>query len=216
MRAAEDLEYISIDSDFFDALLTWDQTGHYEALDLSVSNVDGPADWMTMLLQTKAFQRIPPANIQTIFMRMQRIDHRAGDIVIRQGSEGDYFYVIVSGKCIVRRETPLSKEGITLAELGPGNGFGEEDDEEGDGDNRPNVVDVKRCRKELIEVNRTSSERHVEEQEIGIASRGIQDTIKDWSDDQGDQTFSERDKREQHDTERQPPSRRPDVTKEPS
>jgi CRP-like cAMP-binding protein len=126
VRAAEDIEYISIDSDFFDALLTWDQTGYYEALDLSASNVEGPADWMTMLLQTKAFQRIPPANIQTIFMRMQRIECRAGDIIIRQGSEGDYFYVIVSGRCIVRRETPLNKEGIRLGELGPGNCFGEE------------------------------------------------------------------------------------------
>lgn len=126
VRAAEDIQYISIDSDFFDALLTWDQTGYYEALDLSASNVEGPADWMTTLLQTKAFQRIPADNIQKIFMRMQRIECRAGDIVIRQGSEGDYFYVIVSGQCIVRRESPLSTEGITLAELGPGNTFGEE------------------------------------------------------------------------------------------
>ena len=50
---------------------------------------------MTTLLQTKAFHRIPPANIQAIFMRMQRINYRAGDVVIKQGTEGDYFYVVV-------------------------------------------------------------------------------------------------------------------------
>ena len=71
-------------------------------------------------------QRIPPANIQAIFMRMQRVAYRAGDVVIRQGDEGDYFYAIVSGKCVVTRETPLNKDGIKLAELGVGDTFGEE------------------------------------------------------------------------------------------
>ena len=49
-----------------------------------------------------------------------------GDIIIKQGDEGDYFYVIVKGKCLVTRETPLNKEGIKLAELGMGDTFGEE------------------------------------------------------------------------------------------
>jgi CRP-like cAMP-binding protein len=125
-RAAEDIQYISIDSDFFDALLAWDQTGYYEALDLSTSSIEGPSDWMTTLLQTKAFQRMPAATIQTIFMRMQRIECKAGEIIIQQGTEGDYFYVIASGRCVVRRETALNKNGIQLAELGPGNSVGEE------------------------------------------------------------------------------------------
>ena len=47
-------------------------------------------------------------------------------MVIKQGDEGDYFYIIVSGKCAVTRETPLSREGIKLAELGVGDTFGEE------------------------------------------------------------------------------------------
>jgi len=47
-------------------------------------------------------------------------------VVIKQGDEGDYFYIIVSGKCAVTRETPLSREGIKLAELGVGDTFGEE------------------------------------------------------------------------------------------
>jgi rhodanese-related sulfurtransferase len=59
-------------------------------------------------------------------MRMQRINYRERDVVIKQGTEGDYFYVVVAGKCVVTRETPLNKEGIKLAELGPGDSFGEE------------------------------------------------------------------------------------------
>lgn len=125
-RAATDVEYIVIDSDLLDVLLTWDQTGQYEVAELNGESLGGEGDWMTTLLQTKAFHRIPPANIQAIFMRMQRIGYRAGDVVIKQGTEGDYFYVVISGKCVVTRETPLNKEGIKLAELGPGDSFGEE------------------------------------------------------------------------------------------
>ena len=125
-RSATDIEYISIDSDLLDVLLTWDQTGQYEVSELRGDTLDVTGDWMTTLLQTKAFHRIPPANIQAIFMRMQRINYRAGDVVIKQGTEGDYFYVVVAGRCVVTRETPLNKEGIKLAELGPGDSFGEE------------------------------------------------------------------------------------------
>jgi CRP-like cAMP-binding protein len=127
-RASTDIEFIMIDSDLLDVLITWDQTGSYEVEELSENKSGGNSggDWMTTLLQTKAFHRIPPANIQAIFMRMQRINCKAGDVVIKQGAEGDYFYVIVSGKCLVTRETPLNKEGLKLAELGAGDSFGEE------------------------------------------------------------------------------------------
>jgi len=120
------IEYVVIDSDLLDVLLTWDQTGQYEVAELSRDGLDVSGDWMTTLLQTKAFHRIPPANIQAIFMRMQRVNYRARDIVIKQGTEGDYFYVVVAGKCVVTRETPMNKEGLKLAELGAGESFGEE------------------------------------------------------------------------------------------
>src|ERR1700722_20234722 len=81
---------------------------------------------MRPLLQTKPFHPLPPANIQAIFMRLQRMPYRMGEVVIKQGDEGGYFYVIVNGRCVVTRETPLNKEGIKLAELGIGDTFGEE------------------------------------------------------------------------------------------
>ena len=83
-------------------------------------------DWMTLLLQSRAFHKIPPANLQAAFMRMQRMNYSAGDTVIRQGGEGDFFYAIVDGRCVVTRETPLNREGVKLAELGKGDTFGEE------------------------------------------------------------------------------------------
>jgi rhodanese-related sulfurtransferase len=125
-RAVDEISYLSIDSELLDVMITWDQTGTYEVAELQELGGGANDDWMTTLLQTKSFHRIPPANIQAIFLRMQRVPYKAGEVVIKQGDEGDYFYVIVNGKCTVTRETPLNKEGIKLAELGIGDTFGEE------------------------------------------------------------------------------------------
>ena len=123
--ATSSVDYVTIDSDLLDVMLTWDQTGSYEVSELR-SETGSNDDWMTTLLQTKAFHKIPPANIQAIFMRLQQVNYKAGDVVIKQGEEGDFFYVITRGKCVVTRETPLNKEGIRLAELAVGDTFGEE------------------------------------------------------------------------------------------
>lgn len=126
VRAVDEVEYISIDTDLLDVMLTWDQTGSYEVNELRADEPGEGDDWMTTLLSTKTFHRIPPANLQAIFMRMQQVPYSAGDIVVKQGDEGDYFYVITRGRCVVTRETPLNREGIKLAELGAGDTFGEE------------------------------------------------------------------------------------------
>ncbi len=126
-RALDDIEYVSIESDLLDVALTWDQTGTYEVAELQQHfDVQTGDDWMTILLKTKSFHRIPPANLQAIFQRLERVPYKAGEIVIRQGQEGDYFYVIVSGTCLVTRETPLNRTGLKLAELGVADTFGEE------------------------------------------------------------------------------------------
>jgi len=58
-RARDRVQYISIDSDLLDVMLTWDQTGSYEVSELQGQADDvGGDDWMTMLLQTKAFHKM--------------------------------------------------------------------------------------------------------------------------------------------------------------
>ncbi len=126
IRAVDRVEYVSVDTELLDVMLTWDQTGSYEVNELSSEDHGSSDDWMTTLLQTKAFHRIPPGNIQAIFMRMQQVHFHVGEVIIKQGDEGDYFYVITRGRCAVTRETPLNKEGIKLAELAVGDTFGEE------------------------------------------------------------------------------------------
>jgi CRP-like cAMP-binding protein len=128
VATSDKIEYLQIDSEFLDVAVTLDQTGAYKVLELNGLDENGPGadDWMTALLQTKAFHKIPPANIQAVFMRLQRVDYRAGDVVIKQGDVGDYFYVVVKGICSVARETPLNRDGVKLAEMKMGDTFGEE------------------------------------------------------------------------------------------
>lgn len=69
---------------------------------------------------------IAATNIQNIFARMQKYVVKADQKVVRQGGRGDYYYVIEQGYCEVTRQIPGSKREIYLADLKPGDAFGEE------------------------------------------------------------------------------------------
>lgn len=126
-RAKTQVVIIRVNSNMLDIMLTWDQTGSYsvEALE-ETDEDDDTTDWMTRILQTRAFHRIPPANIQAMFMRMEPVQYKPGDKVITQNDEGDYFYIIKEGRCLVTRATPANPKGVKLAALTSGDSFGEE------------------------------------------------------------------------------------------
>ncbi|MFQ5661032.1 MAG: cyclic nucleotide-binding domain-containing protein [Gammaproteobacteria bacterium] len=118
-----------IDSDLLDILLTWDQLSGIEVDEITVTEDEAEeaddGDWMTRILQSKAFLQVPPANIQAMFMRMQEVPVKAGEVIIEQGGDGDYYYIIKAGKCKVTRKSKTGSE-LTLATLGDGDAFGEE------------------------------------------------------------------------------------------
>jgi CRP-like cAMP-binding protein len=120
--ATSDVVIFKIEEDLIDTMLAWNQTGSFQVEEL---NGDGD-DWMTRLLQTEAFRRIPPANIQAIFTSLEDINATAGDHIINQGESGDYFYIIKSGRCVVTRTMPGQDKQIKLANLTAGDTFGEE------------------------------------------------------------------------------------------
>lgn len=123
-RAKTAVIVTKINSDMLDIMLTWDQTGSYAVEELNEE--DDETDWMTRILQTRAFHRIPPANIQAMFMRMESVSFKPGEKVIEQDQEGDYFYIIKEGRCLVTRSTPANPNGVKLATLTVGDSFGEE------------------------------------------------------------------------------------------
>jgi CRP-like cAMP-binding protein len=114
-----------VDSDLLDILMTWDQMSGIEVDEIQTEDEDEGGDWMTRILQSKAFLQVPPGNIQAMFMRIQEISAKAGDVIIKQGDDGDYYYVVKSGECKVTRTSKTGSE-LTLATLKGGDAFGEE------------------------------------------------------------------------------------------
>lgn len=125
-QAITDVTVVKVDADALDMMLTWDQSGGYEVQELDNGDSEDDGDWMAKLLQAKVFHRIPPANIQSIFMRLETHHYKKGEAVINQGEEGEHFFIVRQGKCRVTRKTRKNPEGMVLATLVAGDNFGEE------------------------------------------------------------------------------------------
>ena len=124
--AKTDCSVFKVDGNLIDVMLTWDQTGSYQVAEFGIGRSNDDEDWMSHILQTEAFHRIPAANIQAIFMRMEPVRVKAGEKIITQDEAGIYFYIIKKGRALVTRSMPHQPKGIKLAELKDGDTFGEE------------------------------------------------------------------------------------------
>jgi len=138
-KAITDIELLHFDGNVLDIMLTWDQLALLKtapgqagrAQDSDESGGAGGTDWRRMSglfaahnLTRGVFAALPPAHIDQLLQRFRRIDARRGEEVVRQGETGDYYYLIETGRCQVTRMvagTPMA-----LADLNPGDAFGEE------------------------------------------------------------------------------------------
>jgi len=120
-KAGGPVKFVGIDSQLLSGLLTGAQT---ESSAVVADEED--EDWMTQLLRSSVVQHIPPANIQNVMMRMEKVDVKAGDEIVKQGDEGAYFFLINKGQCVVSLKKNDGAEVEELARLGPGDNFGEE------------------------------------------------------------------------------------------
>ncbi len=121
------VEIIRINIDKFDQMLTWDQMATANVSDGDKIKVKGMGgDWRTKLKSNLTLNNLPPANIEKLFDRMEAVDAAVGDVIIKQGDPGDYFYLIDSGVAKVTRQMMDKGKPIELAELGSGVSFGEE------------------------------------------------------------------------------------------
>ena len=132
-KAVTDVQLIRIDDDLLDIMLTWDQVAMQElagAKEPAARPASG-ADWGVMSglfginnLRFSAFSQLPPAHIDELLRRFERIEAKKGEVIIREGAEGDYYYLVESGRCQVERM--IGGVSMTLAELKSGDTFGEE------------------------------------------------------------------------------------------
>ena len=110
---------LQFDRDRLDLLLTWEQ-----AASGGNEETGEDEDWMSALLESELFTKVPPAHIQQLFATFKTQKAAKGDVIVQEGQEGDRFYVLASGKAVVTRRRVDGEE--TLAELSAGRFFGEE------------------------------------------------------------------------------------------
>lgn len=122
-RAATSVRWVQIDGRKLSELAARSEGADYRVSDLGDEAED---DWMAQLLQSRIFQHIPAANIQRVIMQIEQLDVEAGQEIIRQGDEGDYYYMLSRGSAMVIREQEDGSPPVELARLGPGTAFGEE------------------------------------------------------------------------------------------
>lgn len=78
-------------------------------------------DWMSALLQSPLFSKIPLTQVQELFARFESVAAEKGDVVIKEGEKGDFFYVLASGRARVTNHSQSVDKVIE-----PGAYFGEE------------------------------------------------------------------------------------------
>lgn len=119
-----DATLVYIDRNLLDILFAWDTTAGYSVTDITESDAESD-DWMSVILRSTLFHKIPPVNIQRLLASLEAVSVRAGDILFSEGDEGQDFYFIQSGQVEVIRT--MSGQGQqVVARLGPADSFGEE------------------------------------------------------------------------------------------
>lgn len=83
-------------------------------------------DWMTTLLKSPIFSALPPANLQQIIMRLREVTFKKGELIIKQGDPGEYYYLIKKGHCLISRKPSSNAKEINLAQLHDQDTFGED------------------------------------------------------------------------------------------
>ncbi len=130
-KAITDVDLLCVDDDVLDLLATWDQVAAMGAETGSDMAIAGRSDARLMTgafslstLRSGAFAQLPPAHIDELLKSFERVHAERGKAVIREGDEGDFYYVVESGRFQIERLVGGAK--VVLAELKSGDAFGEE------------------------------------------------------------------------------------------
>ncbi|GMR17747.1 MAG: hypothetical protein BMS9Abin33_0140 [Gammaproteobacteria bacterium] len=87
--------------------------------------VTGDNAWLDGLKGSPTFSGLSAEKLAAMIMKLEEYPVKAGDVIVRQNDEGDYYFIIKSGKFTVSRRTAPGEIEI-LAVLEEGDAFGEE------------------------------------------------------------------------------------------
>lgn len=128
-KTASEVIVVEFSSDELERLIHWDQVTAMESMgDIEVQDASeegSDMSWVFHLTSTPAIAHLPASNIADLFSAFKPIEVSAGQEIIRQGENGDCYYVIASGTCDVLVKLP-DGEVKKVNSLGEGQTFGEE------------------------------------------------------------------------------------------
>jgi rhodanese-related sulfurtransferase len=116
-KAITDVELLTLDDDFLDVLAAWDQAAHNDARLLDSA-------FALKSLREGALAQLPAAHVEELLKRSEPVRVSRGEVVLREGDEGDDCYLVVAGRFQVERVIGGAR--LVLAELKSGDAFGEE------------------------------------------------------------------------------------------
>ena len=114
---------VKIDRRYMEKIQTWDQLSRSENFKYYDPSPDANR-WVFRLLQSRALHKLPTGNIERMFQRFEEIEVKAGDVIIREGEEADYYYAIKDGAASVSKS--LETGTAIVAYLVRGDTFGED------------------------------------------------------------------------------------------
>ena len=133
VRAADDCEVLIAHNEYVDQLLSWDQDftifyldegdlalGEHDLIDDSFHE-----DWDNRFIQSALAANLSNLSIHKLLSALEDVDVRANDVVVRQNSRADYFYIIKQGTASVVTDPHGPFQGQAF-ELSPGDYFGDE------------------------------------------------------------------------------------------
>ena len=128
-KAVTRVKLLRIDFDLLDIMMTWDELS--AVAESQPAACEETTQWSAMTgafsaqaLTSSALAQLPPAHIHELLQRFERIKVKRGEMVIREGDPGDFYYLIESGRCAVGKQVGGTE--MLLAELKSGDSFGEE------------------------------------------------------------------------------------------
>jgi rhodanese-related sulfurtransferase len=116
-RAITDVDLLSLEDELLDTLATWDHAVKSDARFVASA-------FSLASLRQGAFAQLPSAHIEELLRRFERVHAPRGAPLIREGDDGDYYYIVESGRFQVERLVGGAR--VVLAELKSGEAFGEE------------------------------------------------------------------------------------------
>ncbi|MFZ3186425.1 MAG: cyclic nucleotide-binding domain-containing protein [Pseudomonas sp.] len=123
--ACSDVLLMAVERGLLERLLGWSQSASYEVASLQEENQQTESDdWLSKLLRSPLFGRLPPAHLHLLLARFEFIEVKAGEHVVQYGEPGEHFYVIKQGRAQI--SLPASYQQPLQPELHSGDFFGEE------------------------------------------------------------------------------------------